>query len=164
MLAFYAEAIERAKAYAKQRAVGLVEQLGAGLDGIVFATGSQTAIKALRYEELYAREKAIYARLSELHVEQVEGFNVPRVLDFEDSLWVIEMEVVRPPYVLDFAGAYLDEEPPYVDSEEIMAQWESEKREQFEDRWPTVQRVLARFKQHGIYLADIKPGNITFAE
>ena len=30
-----------------------------------------------------------------------------------DILWVIEMEIVSPPFVLDFAGAYLDHRPDY---------------------------------------------------
>ena len=33
----------------------------------------------------------------------------PPVIVFDDDLWVIEMTVVERPFVLDFAGAYLDE-------------------------------------------------------
>jgi len=30
--------------------------------------------------------------------------------------------------------------------------------------WPEVQRVVRAFRQWGIYLADVKPGNIEFRE
>ena len=73
------------------------------------------------------------------------------------------MQIVSPPYVLDFASAYLDEYPPYADSEEIMSQWEQDKREQFEDQWPKIKQVISAFRGIGIHLADLKPGNIMFA-
>jgi hypothetical protein len=37
-----------------------------------------------------------------------------------------------------------------------------EKREQFEERWPEVQRVLDAFEELGVYLLDVSPSNITF--
>jgi hypothetical protein len=89
---------------------------------------------------------------------------VPRLLDSHDELLVIEMQIVTPPFVVDFASAYLDSFPPYVEDAEIMADWEANKQEQFEQRWPLVKQVLAAFQGHGIYLADIKPGNIEFAD
>lgn len=70
------------------------------------------------------------------------------------------MTIVRPPFVLDFAGAYLDRAPDYPD--EVMEEWLAEKVEQFGERWPEVRRVVAAFRQWGIYLADVKPGNIEF--
>lgn len=33
-----------------------------------------------------------------------------------------------------------------------------------EERWPIVQNIMAHFARMRIYLADVKPGNITFAE
>ena len=32
------------------------------------------------------------------------------------------------------------------------------------ERWTIVQKIMAHFARMGIYLADVKPGNITFAE
>jgi hypothetical protein len=49
-------------------------------------------------------------------------------------------------------------------SEEVMEEWRAEKAEQFGDRWPEVQRVVAAFHRWGIYLADVKPGNIEFKD
>jgi hypothetical protein len=41
---------------------------------------------------------------------------------------VIEMTIVSRPFVLDFAGAYLDSPPEF--SAEIWSEWEAEKRDQ----------------------------------
>ena len=85
------------------------------------------------------------------------------MLAYDDALLCIEMEIVAPPFVLDFAGAYLDRRTDYPD--DVMEEWQAEKLEQFgEERWKIVQNIMAHFARMGIYLADVKPGNITFAE
>jgi hypothetical protein len=43
----------------------------------------------------------------------VLGFNVPQLIGFDDELHVIEMTVVKRPFVLDFAAAYLDVRPEF---------------------------------------------------
>ena len=48
--------------------------------------------------------------------------------------------------------------------EEIWADWEADKREKFEGRWPTVQKILEAFEELGIYLLDVSPGNIAFLD
>src|SRR2546421_4357084 len=90
----------------------------------------------------------------------VLGFNVPQLMAYDDELRVLEMTIVKRPFVLDFAGAYLDKRPEFTD--EVWADWEAEKREQFETRWPEVQRVLDAFEELGIYLLDVSPSNIAF--
>lgn len=45
-------------------------------------------MKAHVREEFYTREKAVYLRLREHSVTQVEGFAVPRLIAFGDELWV----------------------------------------------------------------------------
>ena len=47
-------------------------------------------------------------------------------------MWVIEMTVVTPPFLLDFAGAYLDWPPEF--SSEATEYWLHEKQEQFGTR------------------------------
>lgn len=163
-MTLYSDAIRRAEEYTKRRKLSIEKQLGGGIQGVVFSTNKGTAIKALRQVEFYERERDVYLRLKEESVDSVAGFWVPRIIDFHDELLTIEMQIVSPPYVLDFASAYLDEFPPYENSEEIMAQWESDKQEQFEDKWPVVKQIIFGFRQYGIYLADVKPGNIVFKE
>lgn len=89
---------------------------------------------------------------------RVLRFKVPQYVSHYDELMIVEIEVVSPPYVLDFAGAHLDrpsEFPP-----EVLEEWEAEKREQFGSDWPEVQDLIYEFRALGIYLSDVKPGNI----
>jgi hypothetical protein len=72
------------------------------------------------------------------------------------------MSVVKRPFVLDFAGAYLDAPPAF--SEEIWADWESGKREQFDVRWPKVRAVLNALEALEIHLVDVSPNNIAFLD
>jgi hypothetical protein len=102
----------------------------------------------------------VYERLKRLEVTRILGFNVPLLVGWDDELRVIEVTIVKLPFVLDFAGAYLDKRPEFPD--EVWTDWEAEKREQFEARWPQVQRILDAFEQLGIFLLDVSPGNIAF--
>jgi hypothetical protein len=77
------------------------------------ARPADVALKVLRLDEAYLREKQVYERLKELGVTSVIGFNVPEWLGSDDALCVIviEMTIVKRPFVLDFAEAYLDARP-----------------------------------------------------
>jgi hypothetical protein len=72
------------------------------------------------------------------------------------------MTIVDRPFVLDFAAAYLDRRPEFP--AEIWAEWEAEKREQFEGRWTIVQQILDSFEEIGMYLTDVSPANIAFPD
>lgn len=158
----------RAEAYAKQSGLRLGDPLGHGVHGIVFATESQpetrpvvqSAIKALRREPDYQRERDVYRHLRELEITQVRGCHVPELLQYDDTLLIIEMTIVTRPFVLDFAGAYLDFPPEF--SDEVMADWHAEKRDQFGSRWGEVQAILRELEGLGIYMIDVNPGNISF--
>jgi hypothetical protein len=157
--------IPNAGLYAARHQLELAETLGSGKDGIVLvakhkAKPANVAIKVLRFDELYLREKNVYQRLAKMAIRTVLGFNVPQLLSHDDELRIIEMTIVKRPFVLDFAGAYLDVRPEFP--AEVWADWETEKREQFEGRWPAVQKVLTAFEELGIYLLDASPGNIAF--
>ncbi|MGD9858199.1 MAG: hypothetical protein AB7U20_24925 [Planctomycetaceae bacterium] len=159
MTDLWADAERRAQEYTRQNSLVLSDELGAGYDGIVFATGSGSAVKALRYEELYRRERDVYIRLKERQVEFVEGCRVPALIGYDDQLWVVEIEFVTPPFVVDFAGAHLDMRPQFP--EDVYSDWLQEKSDQFGEDWPLVQSVIAGFARVGVYLGDVKPGNIT---
>src|SRR5438128_8042644 len=105
--------IPSARLYASRRQLDLTETLGSGKDGIVLAAKrkdqpAKVAIKVLRWNEAYEREKKVYERLRELGVKIVLGLNVPQLLGCEDDLRMLELTIVKRPFVLDFAGAYLD--------------------------------------------------------
>ena len=159
--------IPNARLYASRRQLDLTETLGSGKDGIVLVAKrknkpAKVAIKVLRWNEAYEREKKVYARLGEAATGTVLGFNVPQLVGSDDELRVLEMTIVERPFVLDFAGAYLDARPEFP--EEVWADWETDKREQFEARWPAVQAVLEAFERLGIYLLDVSPGNVAFLD
>jgi len=155
---------QRALLYARRRGLELGPRLGDGKDGTVFSTrGSPrgpTAAKALLRRDLYQRELACYRRLAEHGVVQVGGHNVPQLLGHDDELLVVEMTIVSKPYVLDFAGAYIDDPPEFPPEvmEERYAHW----AEIFENRWPAAHRIIAQFRRYGVYLVDPSPANIAF--
>jgi hypothetical protein len=165
------ELVRRAEEYAQRRGRTLGEHLGGGVHGIVFATESQpeketlvlrSAIKVHEHASAYIRERDIYLRLKEHGVAAIRGCHVPQILHYDDALWVIEMTVVQPPFVLDFAGAYLDEPPDF--SEEVLADWRAEKQEQFGPRWAEVQAILRFLEGLGVFIVDVNPGNVSFGD
>jgi hypothetical protein len=167
MMATKDELLRRADLYAQRHGLVRGEQLGFGVHGIVFVAESQTepgraAIKVHEREAPYHRERDVYLRLRRHAVNEIRGCHVPQLLRYDDELWVVEMEVVTRPFVLDFAGAYLDEPPDY--SDEVLAEWRTEKQEQFGDRWPDVELLLSSLERYGIYMADVSSGNIAFNE
>lgn len=124
----------------------------------MLGTSHRTAIKSLVHPILYRQERDVYLRLQELNLSNLRGFEIPRLVDLDDTLQVIEMTIVSPPFVLDFAGAKLDRKPQF--EPEIMEEWRREKAEQFEDDWQEVQRLIWAFERFGVYLSDVHPGNV----
>ena len=127
-------AIKNARAYAARHALLLVERLGFGIHGSVHVVEDKikqdrSAIKAHRAMEFFLRERAVYELLSNANGSEVLGFHVPQFIRADADLQVIEMTIVTRPFVVDFAGAYVGAPPEF--SEEIWAEWETEKREQF---------------------------------
>ena len=87
-----------------------------------------------RESEPYLRERAGYERLRKAGAAKILNFNVPQFIRADDQLRIIEMTIVTRPFVLDFADAYLDAPPEF--SDEIWAEWEAGKREQFDELAP----------------------------
>ena len=154
--------VQRVEQYALRYklVVDLNTKLGQGTDGAVWATDRDTAVKAFDRPATYATERNCYLRLQERHITQINGFTVPQLEGFDDSLLVVEMSIVSPPFLLDFGKAYIDHRPDY--SEEAIADDEAFRQELFEDRWPIVESILNRLEGMGIYYVDARPGNITF--
>jgi len=159
--------IQNALAYGLRHQLQLAERLGFGIHGIIFvaedkAKAGKSAIKAHRSPEPYLRERAAYHRLRDAGISEILGFHVPQLIRFDDELRVIEMTIVTRPFVLDFAGAYLDVLPDFPD--QTWAEWEADKNEQFGARWPMVQAVMSALEELAIHLVDVSPSNITFLE
>jgi len=153
------------KTYAARYSVTITKRLGSGIHGIVLRAQSKlqagkTALKLHREISAYNLEKAVYLRLRERSVPELLGFKIPTLIRFDDELLAIEMTIVKPPFLLDFAGATLD--APMEFTEEIWADWRVAKQDQFGQDWPVVTLVLNALAAHGIYLHDISPNNIRF--
>lgn len=159
--------IENARVYARRHQLQLAERLGFGLHGIVFSAENKSnfgksVLKIHRYDEPYLREVSIYKRLRDDGIGEIVGFYIPDLLGADDGLRIIEMSLVARPFVLDFAGAYLDKAPDF--SEEIWAEWYAQKQEQFGRRWPEVETVLFALSRLGIHMVDVTPSNIAFLD
>lgn len=155
----HSEVFGRALRFAAQNGLVLEDDLGFGVHGVVWSTDQKSVVKVHGAQRLYyERERDVYLRLREHNVRNVLGFHVPRLWKFDDDLMAIEIAIVRPPFVLDFAGAYLDEMPDF--SLEVWAEWEAEKQDQFGEHWNTARAVVTAFRRWGIYLSDVSPSNI----
>jgi len=97
----------------------------------------------------YFRERDAHLRLQRLGITTILGCSVPELIDYDNDLWIIVMTVVDRPFVLDFGGAFLDQAPEFAD--EIMAEWEIEKQEQFGPQWAAARAIIYELQSHGIY-------------
>jgi hypothetical protein len=138
--------------------------LGHGQDGAVWRSSRNSAVKALERVENYRIEKECYQRFLAKQATSLEGFEIPKLIGVDDDLRVIEMRIVTPPFLLDFAKAWLD--APKEWPEGVLEDWESDRSEMFdgEPRWSKVKELLAALESFGIYYYDVKPGNIMFGD
>jgi len=153
----------KAQLYAQDRGCVIVTRLGCGLDGIVLQTDRQSAIKSFERTYGYQTELDVYRRLQDHRLYQVAGHAVPELIDHDDRLEIIEMSIVKPPYVLDFAKAQLDVPPDFPDY--VMAERYEHWGEMFGDRWPKVLSIMNQLQRRcGIYMLDPNPRNIAFED
>ena len=145
------------------------DRLGFGIDGLVtgfiIASGEQMtrAIKVFVKEARYLTERDVYLRLQEHEAVSIQGHAVPQLYAFDDNLWIIEMSIVRPPFLLDFAKCDLDWATEFP--EEVIAEELRKNEELFGEDWPKVQSIIAELEtRFGIFFRDVHPGNIRFSD
>lgn len=158
------ELLPFAERYAKSMGIELVRQplLGYGNDGTVWKSDRDTAIKVIERELTYRQELECYRRFKKSETRDICGYAVPYLEGHDDSLRVIEMTMVEPPYVLDFGKVYIEQLPPYfVDTHEKARRF-AEWRKRFTDSdWQDAVFVMdALRRQFGIYYTDPRPSNI----
>ena len=151
--------LERAALYAKSKDLAIDKTLGGGYDGLVLSTSGRTAIKAFNYDQLYRQELAVYRRFLERKFFQADDFQIPRLIGSDDQLNVIEMTIVSPPFIVDFASVVNLDTPPQFD-DEIMKEARREQKENFEADWPKVKRAIFKLELVGVYMSDVHPGNV----
>jgi hypothetical protein len=152
------DSISRLQEYSRNRNLILTKELGSGTDGCVWATANRTAVKSCHREACFYREIGCYERLAEHKISRIDDCDIPALLDYDESLLVLQMDIVKPPYLLDFGKAYLNFPPNF--SPEVMADTNAEQREIWGARWPEVQSIISQLADVLIYYLDTKPGNI----
>src|SRR5688572_29960573 len=83
----------------------LERKLGFGRDGTVMYTDRASAVKLFSSVHTYARERDAYLLLQAGGITSVAGHHVPDLIRADDELLAIEMTIVEPPFLLDFASA-----------------------------------------------------------
>lgn len=149
-----AKACLNAEKYAKSKGLATQKTFGYGQEGYVLQTNKRTAIKAFYYDVHFHQELEIYQYLQRWGIVKASGFNIPQLLDHSVELQIIEMEVVQPPFIVDFVGARL--EIPFERDDD----WEQSMKDVFESDWKAVARALFKLENEGVYLSDIHLGNI----
>ena len=136
--------------------------LGAGEDGEIWRTCSDTAVKAFYREKNYVNELECYRRLHSSGWTQIDGLAVPLLEGSSDDLLIIEITIVQPPRILDFGKVYIDRPPPYWKDELVIKDLNDRIDEHYGENAARVHLVLHKLKSLGIYYADPRPGNIDF--
>jgi hypothetical protein len=139
----------------------IVKALGTGVDGVVFSTSRNTAVKAHRRRKGFVNELDVYQRLLECDATDVAGHALPRLRGWDEPLLVIEISIVRPPYVLDFANSTLDWPPDFP--QEAWDEWYRLREEEFGDNWPAALNIFNELQRRwGVFHMDFSPRNIAF--
>jgi hypothetical protein len=150
----------RAREYAKRNDISanFTNPLGFGQDGRVWKTDRTTAIKVFERVRTYNVELECYRRFTQHGIKELCGLAVPQFEANDDELLVIEIGIVKPPYILDFGKAHLDQRPDFP--EDTRKEWESDLEDLFGDGVTKVRSVLWKLSQLGIHYYDAKPKNI----
>ena len=156
MFVIPADVEQRRTAYCESRGIQTQDLIGYGLDGFVWKTNRASVIKVCRHANLFERELVVYQRLSQRGLHQLQGFRIPSLLDQDAEQWVLELSLISPPFILDFAAASLGKQPAEMESSE----WLAEKRRMFGADWADVQRLLDSLRLYGIHFPDVHLGNI----
>jgi hypothetical protein len=150
----------KANSYLAKRSLGIKKYLGHGEDGIVYVTDQvETVVKAFERQKNFLNELACYERFQDAECSRLCGFAIPQLQGFDEQLMIIEIGLVRPPYILDFGKVYLDKRPSHF-SPETWADWRADFAERWGADWPRIQDLLRALESYGIYYMDPKPGNI----
>ena len=151
---------DRCRRYAAHRGSTLIGFLGGGNDGDVWKSNQNTAIKAFYHEKNFRMELGCYQRLKSHDIRKILGLTVPQLVAWADSERVVEVNLVSPPYLIDFGKAYLDHAPEH--SPETWQDYDENQMEIWGERYGDVQAVLWKLKALGILYRDANPRNINF--
>jgi hypothetical protein len=155
---------ETRREYEQRYGVRFVDQLGDGKDGYVLKTSEGQAVKFFFDSAVYFREVRAYEILATLNIDQINGFQAPRLIRRDDELRAIEMTIVQPPFILDFASAYTQQEYAHLGfTQEVLDEREGHWSEVFAANWPAAAALRDEFTRlSGLVLLDLSLNNIRF--
>ena len=128
----------------------------------MWRTGRPSALKVHERESSYRAERNAYMRFRDVGLTDVNGFAVPKLVGHADDLLALEMSIVFPPFVVDFASVVLDVDPELIEDDgHTIADLV---RERFgADRVAAVLGVREELiGRAGAYLSDLHGHNIKF--
>jgi len=133
-------------------------RLGWGITGHVYLSPDlASAVKVHRRDESFWNEVQVYHQLRRLRLDRIHGLTIPKLRAYRADLRIIHMDFVTAPYLLDFAGASL-EQPDF--SEETMQDWHNGIQTMFGPNAPIVYAVQRKLAQQGIHYMDFRPSNM----
>jgi hypothetical protein len=112
-------------------------------------------------QESFDRELEVYRRLRRLRINRVLGFTVPKLRGSSSDVKVIRMDVVRPPFLLDFAGVLFS--PPDF-PEMTLAHWHQEIADRYGPNAPLVYSVYNALAAHDLYYVDFRHSNLNLKD
>jgi len=150
-----------AELYALRRLLRIVTRIGAGKDGSVFRMSNSNAVKIHARRESFEAELAAYHRLRRHKAVEIVGFRIPRLRGFAEDILAIEMSIVHPPFVVDFASAVLDRPLEFPD--DAIEEWHRRLEDQFGEYTADAHQVIDQLgKNFGVFLYDLHRHNIKF--
>jgi hypothetical protein len=149
---------QRFDQYCAARQQTAIADLGYGVDGYLWRVTGDSVIKVFRHDRQFDQELAVYQRLTARRIDRLQGFAVPILLNHDSEQRILELSLVSPPFVLDFAAAGLDAPPPGFDPDDPV--WLAEKQRLYGGDWHDVKRLLDALRLYGIHFADVHLGNI----
>jgi hypothetical protein len=152
---------DRADRYFRRHGISGVE-FDSGTQGHVWRTSRRSVVKVHIHAESYPPEVEAYTRLRALQLRSIEGFTIPRMYYHDDELLAIEMQIVFPPYIVDFASAGFDARPDLIEDEGHTFHDRIRDRFGEEDAPKVIDICDGLAARAGIYLLDPHPGNIKF--
>jgi len=156
------ELFSKAETYAKGIGHRLLskDSLGRGTDGSVWRSTRPSAIKAVKDRKIFQDELECYRRFQAANMRKLCGFAIPWLFGADESLQVLEISIVQPPYLLDFGKVYFHEPTGVYDQRQLAAA-EADAKRLYGSQWPDVSHVLYVLRERfGIWYIDPKPNNI----
>lgn len=133
-----------------------VKRLGWGITGHVYLSPDLvSAVKIHRRSESFWQEFRVYQRLRRLKLNRLLGLTIPTLRGYRTDLRAIHMDLVTPPFLLDFAGATLDQPPDFPEGTV-----EAGIEERFGTNAPFIYAVQRELERHGIYYTDFRASNL----